>query len=773
MIVGIGAAAGSLVPLKEMVSRAKAELGAAYIIVYHMLPGYEETLASILKQATEMPISIVGYEELIQANHIYILPANQETHLVGDCLKVRSRLIKEEVFQHTPIDRFFSEMARTQKENLMGIILSGNSEDGLRGMQAINQSGGYTLVQDPKSAMYPGMPLNIVKNLKVNFVGKADLLAERITKFCKNTTVEYANELIFSHTTTTTEQITLHGPEGSDNKTAIKGHLQRAKKDWDHTVDHVNEVYRSLRQTQDTLSKLREDYKVLNEQLERKKNELDRAKNDWANLQSSTALGTIYLNQHLMIRKLTPSAQMLLPRNEVRLGKSFESVARWLNYPSWMEDAVQILLNGERFEKDFLAQNGCWYQLRMNPYYQNHDVIEGVVCTLIDIHKLKSVTEDLSASENLLRSIYDASIDEIGVIDKEGIIQYLNHSFEGEVGERIGQALWEGTSKESKKLIVKKIKRALKNKKTEEYEVIKNLARGKKIYCLHRIQAMDKTENSNKQLLVYTSQDITPRKKALQKIQSLNSVLEKRVEERTKDIEIANRELKVINEELESFNYTVSHDLRTPLRAMQSFSYLLKERVKDHLDDTSEDWLNIIEKNAERMGHLVDGLLSFSRIGRSQLQHEPIDMNEIFEEQRNILQMCYPEKAINWKIHTLPLVDGDPTILSQVAYNLLSNAIIYTSNKDHPEVEIGSYSHSNCITYYVRDNGIGFDPQFAEKIFGVFERLHHDQSFPGTGVGLAIVKRAIEKHNGSVWAESEPGNGACIFFQLPHNETKA
>lgn len=226
-------------------------------------------------------------------------------------------------------------------------------------------------------------------------------------------------------------------------------------------------------------------------------------------------------------------------------------------------------------------------------------------------------------------------------------------------------------------------------------------------------------------------------------------------------------EIKNLNKELEAFSYSVSHDLRAPLRSINSYSRILKE---DHLDILENcgamPTLDVIIRNGSKMGQLIDDLLNFSKLNRQVLTKANVGMTSLVESVKEEVINGQAD-SINFKQHALMDCRGDFNLLQQVWVNLISNAVKYSSKKSNPTIEIGSTDTASEITYYIKDNGAGFDVQYAHKLFGVFQRLHKDSEFPGTGVGLALVKRIVERHNGRVWAESKAGVGSTFYFSLP------
>jgi signal transduction histidine kinase len=221
-----------------------------------------------------------------------------------------------------------------------------------------------------------------------------------------------------------------------------------------------------------------------------------------------------------------------------------------------------------------------------------------------------------------------------------------------------------------------------------------------------------------------------------------------------------------LNKELEMFNHTVSHDLRTPLIVIGGFAKRLQKKYSGNLDDTGREELNIIQENTQRMSRLIDDLLAFSRSERQQIKSEVVDMNSLAKKIVEELEFLTPEKTSIY-IKDIPTVYGDPIMLHQVLYNLISNAIKFTKYKEKAIIEIGCTIKDEHI-YYVKDNGTGFDMKYADKLFGVFQRLHKSEEFDGTGIGLTIVQRIVKRHGGRVWAEGKIGEGAIFYFSLPN-----
>lgn len=237
---------------------------------------------------------------------------------------------------------------------------------------------------------------------------------------------------------------------------------------------------------------------------------------------------------------------------------------------------------------------------------------------------------------------------------------------------------------------------------------------------------------------------------------------------RVQELDQRSLELAAINKELGNFTYSVAHDLRAPLRAIGGFARVLLEEYPGKVDETGERYLNIINQEAFKMGRLIDDLLALARLGRKEMRFAPLDMSEMAQEISNEVQATHPERNLQIEIQPLPAARGDRAMIRQVLENLLFNAVKFTQDRDTALIQVSGWSEIDDNVYCVRDNGVGFDMRYVNKLFGVFQRLHPEKDFEGTGVGLAMVRRIIERHGGRTWAESRVNEGAAFYFTLPH-----
>lgn len=286
---------------------------------------------------------------------------------------------------------------------------------------------------------------------------------------------------------------------------------------------------------------------------------------------------------------------------------------------------------------------------------------------------------------------------------------------------------------------------------------------GHEMNVIVRARISAESKNTWKRIIV-SLVDITPVKQAESEIRQLNETLEKRIRDRT-------AELEAVNEELESFSHSISHDLQVPLRAISGFAQILQDDYTKRLDEEGNRLLSIVYDETIRMQQLIDDLLAFSRSCRLKISPTIVNMKDLANEIFYHLDLLEPERDIKLKLKALPDAYGDMVLLRQVLTNLIANAVKFTTPRARAIIEIGGWSKNGKNIYYVKENGVGFDMRHANQLFGIFERLEHEKIFSGTGMGLAIVKRVVDRHDGQVWAEAVVDQGATFFFSLPSKES--
>ena len=388
-----------------------------------------------------------------------------------------------------------------------------------------------------------------------------------------------------------------------------------------------------------------------------------------------------------------------------------------------------------------------------------------------DITEQKRAEEVLRASEQKHSSVLENMSEGVMLVDAQGNSIYQNTaslrihgSAPGETGflkhEEL-PVLWEGWDEAGRPLPIAEwpISRVTRGERVQN-----QILRARRSDTGHEFFASYNGcpvygENGEVALRFITINDITERKRAEQEIAKLNTELEQRVVERTAQLEAANREL-------EAFSYSVSHDLRAPLRAVDGFSLAVLEDYGPQLPEEGQRYLKTIRSGAQRMGALIDDLLMFSRMNRSAMQKQAVAMDELVAAVLVDAGSPWPGRVINVRTERLPSVMGDPALLRQVWINLISNALKYTRKCAAAEIVIGCTEDAGVCTFYIRDNGVGFDMRYVDKLFGVFQRLHRAEDYEGTGVGLAIVQRIVHRHGGKIWAEARVDHGAAFYFTM-------
>ena len=356
-------------------------------------------------------------------------------------------------------------------------------------------------------------------------------------------------------------------------------------------------------------------------------------------------------------------------------------------------------------------------------------------------------------------SLLNLTHDPIFVRDMSDVITYWNRGAQELYGWTDKQAI----GRHSRELLqtifpapLEDIRAELLQNNRWEGELKKTKADGTRVVVASR-WSLRRDAQARPVAILETNNDITERKRREQEIESLNQELAKR-----------STELEAINKELEAFAYSVSHDLRAPLRHMAGYTELLQKKASPIVDEKSKHYMAMILDSAKRMGDLIDDLLAFSRIGRAETQKTLVNLAQLVKEALAEVRQDTVGRNIAWKIGALPEFYGDRSMLKLVLVNLISNAVKFTRTRPQAEIEIGcANGNKDDLVVFVRDNGVGFDMKYVNKLFGVFQRLHDSDAFEGTGIGLATVQRIIHRHGGKVWAEGAVDGGAAFYFSAP------
>jgi PAS domain S-box-containing protein len=429
------------------------------------------------------------------------------------------------------------------------------------------------------------------------------------------------------------------------------------------------------------------------------------------------------------------------------------SIGEWMSSGEWMGKLTDYIHDViERKHADEELSIGEWmssseWMTKLTDYTEN---LERLV---------EERTLELKESEERYRGLYESSKDGIISVDMDGKLTVCNQAF-AEMLDYTKEELyqltyWDLISEhwhETQAKIVNE--QVLTRGYSDEYE-IEGIKKDKTIFPVSLRVWLIRDKDGEPTGMWSMVRDITERKQAEQEIMKLNEDLQSRAVE-----------LESLNKELESFSYSVSHDLRAPLRSISGFSQALLEDYLEKIDADGQDYLQRVRAASIRMGELIDALLGLSRITRSEIHREFTDLSEIAKEFLNELQEEEPERQVEINITPKLVADCDPRLLRAVLQNLISNAWKFTGKKPIAKIEFGALKRDGETAYFVRDNGAGFDKAYSDKLFGAFQRLHSTEDFKGIGIGLATVKRIIHRHGGSVWAEGEVEKGATFYFTL-------
>jgi len=431
-----------------------------------------------------------------------------------------------------------------------------------------------------------------------------------------------------------------------------------------------------------------------------------------------------------------------LPQRELEIARSQGSVT---------QEGWRLRKDGSRF----------WAAITITALHDRDGVLVGFGKLTRDATERRSADEALVKSRNMFERLFESAPDAVVVIDSHGMIRKVNQQTEAlfgylreeMVGKRVEMLMPERYQKRHRQHRKNYFVDPRARKMGIGLELYGKSSDGREIPVDIMLNPIETPEGTWAFAVI---RDITVQKQSDAKIAELNEALRRQVEA-----------LAATNRELEAFSYSVSHDLRAPLRHIIGFVDLLNTRDISGLDDKSRHYLQVITQAAQRMGNLIDDLLSFSRMGRADLMKIQVDFDKLVRDIVKELSEDARDRFIQWEIAQLPTVTGDAAMLRQVMVNLLSNAMKFTRPRDRARIEVGWQERPGEYLFFVKDNGVGFDIRYVNKLFSLFQRLHANEEFEGTGVGLANVQRIILRHGGRVWAEGSLEGGATFWFALP------
>ena len=467
-----------------------------------------------------------------------------------------------------------------------------------------------------------------------------------------------------------------------------------------------------------------------------------------------TEVGLICIDEKLSISGLSPFIEEHFGLNKSDIGKPLDHYLADFNYPSLEKDVRKVLETRFSIQFDFPHNNGNYYSVEMFKAPIELDE-NGVVIRIKDISLTKQTEFRLTETKSMFESFMNVAPMLAWIKNDDLEYTYVNSAYMNIMGLKeedfLGNNDFKFFSDEDSLMYRGSDRRVLKTGEIRSFPQKMKENGGERHFIIYKFPLIDVNRNP---FVGGIALELTEQKLAEEEVRKINLELESRVTQRTEELSSANKEL-------ESFNYSISHDLRAPIRAIQSYSSLFIEEYGDKLNTEGKAMLSTIGESAIKMARLVDGLLNFSRLGKASLQLEEVNLDYLFE--REIEKLKEDNPNIELKNFGCGLIEADLLLFEQVIFNLIGNAVKYSSGKKPQLIKIGINEQGEI---YVEDNGVGFDTKYTSRLFGVFERAHKISEFDGTGVGLAIVKRIIEKHNGYIRAENISSGGARFSFKI-------
>ena len=538
------------------------------------------------------------------------------------------------------------------------------------------------------------------------------------------------------------------------DKLRIKAEEQLAAKD--QNIDDMGWV--DLKSLAHELAVHQVELEIQNEELRQSRTAVEEARDRYLDLFDFAPVGYFTLDEHSRIIEANLTGCRLLETDKRTLkNKPFTRFISDDETDSFYLYRKNVLENNTKSSSILIMKkaDGTLFSGRLESIKIGEEQLR---ITLIDVSERRKIEEALERSEKLYHSLFENMIDGYAfcqMIFENGrphdfVYLHVNRAFEQLTGltnvggKRVTEVI--PGIRESNPELFEIYGRIALNGKSEKFEVY--------------LQALPKwfsvsVYSPQRDYFVAVFENITERKLAEEKINNLNNAL---IQHST--------ELEAVNKELEAFSYSVSHDLRAPLRSITGFSNMLLEDYNDELDNEGKSYLKKISDSGELMGQLMDDLLKLSRVTRGNINYERVNLTDIAEKVVDDLRNAQPKRKVKVTIAADLIAFGDRNLLYMVLENLIGNAWKYSSKVSDPQIEIGTIDHKGKQGYFISDNGVGFNMEYVDKLFKPFQRLHMAHEFPGTGIGLATVQRIISRHNGKVWAEGKVGEGATFYFTL-------
>lgn len=553
---------------------------------------------------------------------------------------------------------------------------------------------------------------------------------------------------------------------------AANEELQALNEELQSSNEEMQSINEEMETAKEELQSTNEELTTVNDELQNRNEETMQLNNDLFNVLRGVEIPIVLLGNGLQIRRFNDAAARLLNLIPTDVGRPLSNIRTNINIPDLEQMALDTINTLAVNQKEVQDDSDRWYSLTIRPYKTADNRIDGVLMTLVDINDIKRNLVRVREAYDYANAIVETVREPLIVLSPDFRVVTANKSFyanflttpeetENKSIYDLGGGQWNIPS------LRENLEKVLpENKVFSDFEVEIELPNiGRRIMILNAreiyldepyFKTTVNTPEHFDRLILLAIEDMTDLKKS-----------EEALKIRNKELQSLASELKAAYKDMESFSYAVSHDLKSPLITIEGFSNIVLEDYAEKLDDKGKDFLNRINNSVKKMNQLIGDLLSFSQISIKEILKHDFNMEDLAQKLVDELTPTIGERDIKFEIKQMPAAYGDVFMMNQVLLNLLSNAIKFTHTRETAMIEAGGYSENNESVYYVRDNGIGFDMQLSDRLFGLFQRIHSSEEVEGTGLGLVIVKNIIEKHGGRVWAEGKPDEGATFYFTLP------
>ncbi|HKP96932.1 MAG TPA: chemotaxis protein CheB [Fibrobacteria bacterium] len=567
-----------------------------------------------------------------------------------------------------------------------------------------------------------------------------------------------------------------------EEQEATNEELKSANEEILSSNEELQSINEELETAKEELQSTNEELTTLNEELQNRNLELNQVNNDMTNLLGSVNVPIVMLGNDLRIRRFTPMAEKVLKLIAADVGRPFGDIKTFSSLSNVEQDILEVIDSVSVREMEVRDDKGCWYSLRIRPYRTSENKIDGAVLVFIDIDTLKTGMGLLQEAHTYAESIVQTVRHPMVVLEREGVIKTANRAYQ----ETFGQAHIEVVGRSIQDLGYGKTPipglrelladEGVWNRTVRDREV--EIGSGETRCTLMLNSGIVRSESEKFRYLLLSMEDITARKRSENEVLRLNGELESRIrdltgtnsrlEEEVGERQQAEENLLASVAELESFSYSVSHDLRAPLRAMQGVAEALQEDYRDRLDEIGRDYTQRIVAAAHRMDTLILDLLNYSRLGKAESDPQMLSLDQVAASVLAQLEKEIRDGGAAVDVRSpLGEVRSNRTLVEKALLNLVSNGIKFNVPGSSPRVTIRPEKRDGALRLWVEDNGIGIDPEHHDRIFRLFERLNGMERYPGTGIGLAIVRKSIESLGGRVGVESQPGKGSRFWFELP------